>query len=174
MSQATGKAVQDDAAIEFIGVMFRITALLLDQILVMALAVAVSAALLGTNIENPDLPLAAVTIILLPLHVLWHVGFWRWRGATPGNWLLSTRIVIFRTGRRPGVGRCLVRYLGGWLCLATLGTGFFWLLRDPWRRALHDRLAGTALVGDESLRAPSRDERRESSYRITEPPWSHG
>lgn len=160
-------------ATEFIGVMFRITAITLDQLMILGLGAAAAAGLLGADLENPDLPLTAVLVVLLPLHMLWHVGFWRWRAATPENWLLSSRLVDFRTGEPPALGRCAVRYLAGLLTLATLGVGFFWLLRDPWRRPLNDRLAGTALIGDHSLRMPSGAEQAENRYRITTPPWSH-
>ncbi|MDX1571404.1 MAG: RDD family protein [Xanthomonadales bacterium] len=175
--------------VEFIGVMFRLTALIVDQLLILLLASLLGAALFAgqlqalQELENPqdidprEVQLLVQTffvVVLVPLHVLWHVFGWGLAGATPGDWLLSSRVVAFADGGRPGVGRSLLRYLSAWPSALLCGIGFFMLLRNPYRRAWYDRLSGTAVIGDDSLRAPSPQELELDHFNIHRPPWIHG
>ncbi len=72
-------------------------------------------------------------------------GWWRF-GATPGKVLLELRVVDARSGGRPGLGRCLVRYIGYFLSALPLGLGFVWMLFDRRRQTWHDKLARTRVV----------------------------
>jgi uncharacterized RDD family membrane protein YckC len=83
--------------------------------------------------------------LILFLALVYHVGFWTWRGTTPGGILCQLRLV--RTDGKPlEFPESLVRGLAGILSLAVVGLGFFWILRDPDRQGWHDRVAGTYVV----------------------------
>ena len=66
-------------------------------------------------------------------------------GQTIGKYVMGVRIV--RTdGRQMSYIKALVRYLGYFVSLATLGLGFLWVVFDGQRRALHDHMAGTCVI----------------------------
>jgi uncharacterized RDD family membrane protein YckC len=108
------------------------------------------------HIWQPLLGLAAVGLVVL---LVYHVGFLRWRAATPGKMVLRLQV---RLRERPGplsVGvilrRWLVQFGPGVLGLVPfIGTftGLFSLLDDLWplwddkRQAIHDKWAGTCVV----------------------------
>ncbi len=93
---------------------------------------------------------------LLPMLLV--VGFWVHSGATPGKQLMDCRVVLVSTGKPPGPGRAVLRYLGYLASLLTLGLGFLWILWDRRRQGLHDKLAGTVVI--DSFGAANGDARK--------------
>jgi uncharacterized RDD family membrane protein YckC len=80
------------------------------------------------------------------------VTFWTLAGQTPGMRFLSIRVV--QPGSTDVKLRCATRRIFGvLLSLLPLGLGFFAILRDPQRRAWHDRLAGTSVIYDMTARS---------------------
>ena len=94
--------------------------------------------------------------------LLYFVGFWSWRGQTPGKMLIGARIVR-RDGSPIGLGWSLLRYVfyllpffGPIVLLASLVSGFFDLLLplvtlvvmalNPMKRGVHDFVAGTIVI----------------------------
>jgi uncharacterized RDD family membrane protein YckC len=75
----------------------------------------------------------------------YHVGFWTWRGTTPGGMICQLRVVRV-DGKPLEFAESLVRGLTGIISLAVVGLGFLWILRDPERQSWHDRVAGTYVV----------------------------
>lgn len=71
---------------------------------------------------------------------------WRWLGGTPGQLLLSQRVMSEDGARRLPWLRAVLRWAGGWLALAPLGWGLGWMLVDREGQAWHDRLSGTQVV----------------------------
>lgn len=101
------------------------------------------------------LSLAAI-IILATLGVIvgvsYFAAFWALVGQTPGMRFLSIRLV--RHGSHHiGLGVAIKRVFGAILSLLALGLGFLAILRDPRRRAWHDRLTGTEVIYDADERA---------------------
>jgi uncharacterized RDD family membrane protein YckC len=91
-------------------------------------------------------------------HAGWAVGYAAWlavyygyswaaTGRSAGSALLGLRITA-RDGGPLGVRRALVRVAAFPLSFATVGLGFVGILFGRERRALHDVLAGTAVVYD--------------------------
>lgn len=78
------------------------------------------------------------------------VYFWILESATrtPGARFAGTRLIRERTWDSPGLGTGLIRLLAKVLTIATFGLGLAIMLRDPERRALHDRIAGTRVIED--------------------------
>jgi uncharacterized RDD family membrane protein YckC len=81
------------------------------------------------------------------------VTFWALAGQTPGMRFLSIRLV-HQGSREITLGCAIRRLFGVILSLVPLGLGYLAILRDPARRAWHDRLTGTSVVYDAVARAP--------------------
>ena len=79
------------------------------------------------------------------LVVGYFVVFWRLTGQTVGKWLLGLRVVSIDGGPITIV-RAIVRVAGYILSAVPLYAGYFLILADPHRRALHDRISRTAVV----------------------------
>jgi uncharacterized RDD family membrane protein YckC len=74
-------------------------------------------------------------------------GFWALIGQTPGMRFLSIRLT--EHGSREVSGRCAIRRVFAMaLSIIPFGLGFLAILRDPQRRAWHDRLTGTEVIYD--------------------------
>ncbi len=78
--------------------------------------------------------------------------FWSLAGQTPGMRFLSIRIVHDGSSEL-GLKRSTRRVLGVLLSLLPAGLGFFAILRDPQRRAWHDRIAHTEVIYDMAARS---------------------
>ena len=66
-------------------------------------------------------------------------------GQTVGKYVMGVRIARV-DGRQMSYFKALVRYLGYFVSIATLGIGFLWVIVDAQRRALHDHMAGTCVI----------------------------
>jgi uncharacterized RDD family membrane protein YckC len=79
------------------------------------------------------------------LLLVYHVGFWTWKGTTLGGIICQLRIVRV-DGAPLRFIDALVRGLSSIFSLAVLGLGCLWILKDPERQAWHDKIAGTYVV----------------------------
>jgi uncharacterized RDD family membrane protein YckC len=124
---------------------------------------------LATTVVAAVLPYAfgghlslAMAIVLTVLGVLTAgaiiVAFWTLVGQTPGMRFLSIRLTA-RGSRHVSPRSAVRRLLAVFLSLVPLGLGFFAILRDPQRRAWHDRIAGTEVVYDVVARSAPHSER---------------
>lgn len=80
---------------------------------------------------------------------VYFVGLWRRNGQTLAMQTWQLQLLDTRTGRKPALGRCLLRYLLSWpsVLLTLCGPGLIWTaFVDRDRQFIHDRLAGTAIV----------------------------
>jgi len=109
----------------------RLAAFVLDVILVL-----IAHALL--DLTNRD---GAFFVFLL----VYHIGFWTWKGTTVGGIICRLRVVRVDAAPLRFVD-ALVRGLSSIFSLAVVGIGALWILRDPERQAWHDRIAGTYVV----------------------------
>jgi uncharacterized RDD family membrane protein YckC len=74
-------------------------------------------------------------------------AFWALVGQTPGMRFLSIRLT-HHGSRDITLGLAIRRFLAVIVSVIPLGLGFLAVLRDPSRRAWHDRLTGTEVVYD--------------------------
>jgi uncharacterized RDD family membrane protein YckC len=93
-----------------------------------------------------------VAVIILSVLGVYAAGtvfatFWALAGQTPGMRFLSIRL-LHHGSRDITLGVAAARVFGVILSLIPLGLGFFAILRDPSRRAWHDRMTGTEVVYD--------------------------
>ena len=77
--------------------------------------------------------------------LVYNVGFWTWRGQTPGKMVL--RLKITRTNGAPlGLGRSLLRFVGYSVSQLPFFLGFLSIALDKSHRGWHDKIAGTQVV----------------------------
>jgi uncharacterized RDD family membrane protein YckC len=73
--------------------------------------------------------------------------FWRrWAGATPGKKILGIEVVSFEDNGTLSNKQMIIRYVGYIISTLPFLLGFFMVLFRKDRRALHDLLAGTAVI----------------------------
>jgi uncharacterized RDD family membrane protein YckC len=113
----------------------RLAGFVLDAIVIMIIAQFL-------EFDRHNAPFERLTLFLA---LAYHVGFWTWKGSTPGGMICQLR-VIRTDGKALEFSESLVRGLTGIISLAVVGLGFLWILRDPERQAWHDRVAGTYVV----------------------------
>lgn len=77
--------------------------------------------------------------------LVYHIGFWAWKGTTIGGIICQLRVVRV-DGAPLRFVDALVRGLSAIFSIVVVGLGVFWILRDPERQAWHDRIAGTYVV----------------------------
>jgi uncharacterized RDD family membrane protein YckC len=77
--------------------------------------------------------------------VAYFVGFWTWRGQTPGKMALGIKVI--RTDSSPVKWRgALYRFLGYIVSVLTLFIGFIWVAFDGRKQGIHDKIADTYVV----------------------------
>ena len=103
-----------------------------------------------------DLILVIITVQLLDLTrrgesaiflllLVYHIGFWTWKGTTVGGIICQLRVVRV-DGAPLRLADAVVRGLSSIFSLAVLGLGCLWILKDPEQQAWHDKIAGTYVV----------------------------
>jgi len=97
---------------------------------------------LNTNSSAPR-----ATIALLAWAFVYTFGFLVITGRTPGKAIVGMRVVE-KDGGPLHAGRAFVRVLLMPLSLALAGLGLLWIIFQRHHRALHDLIAGTAVVYD--------------------------
>lgn len=104
-------------------------------------------------------PLFVVTLIGLIVNFVYHVGFLKWRAATPGKMVLGMKVRLRETPGPLSWGTVLKRWIGqNWYVAVSavplLGAiaslwpllDGLWPLWDGKRQALHDKVAATNVV----------------------------
>jgi uncharacterized RDD family membrane protein YckC len=167
MSEQGSPALDGDAGLTrpalegYAGLVTRAVALLVDALVINAIAVVVGgalnliASLLGYN-GGLNLAQALVGGVAWVFWVfLYFVVFWNLTGQTPGDRLLGIR-VISANGERIRIRQAAVRFVGLVLSAIPLGAGFLPVLVDDQRRGFHDRIAHTVVrwYADELSKVP--------------------
>jgi len=128
----------------------RLTAILYDSLLVIALVAVVNGIALGVVVQLSDGEQE-----LLGPHVVqawtvlsvfgFFIMFWLKDGQTLGMQAWRIKLVGF-DGKAPGFGATLLRCIAASLSAACLGLGYLWCLVDRNKRCWHDYLSRTELI----------------------------
>ena len=136
----------------YAGFWIRVGAALIDTILMMAIIVPLVFALYGKSYWQSDSIVMGYGDFLinyfLPAIVV--IVFWFYKSATPGKMVLKLQIVDAKTGGKPTVGQCVVRYLGYYVASIPLLIGIIWVAFDSRKQGWHDKMAGTIVVKKET------------------------
>lgn len=97
----------------------------------------------GSNLSLPVAIVLGALGFLIAGAIL--AAFWALAGQTPGMRFLSIRL-LHQGSQDITMGCAIRRVLGVIVSLVPLGLGYFAILRDPSRRAWHDRMTGTEVI----------------------------
>ena len=79
------------------------------------------------------------------IEVAYFVGFWVWRGQTPGKMMVGIKII--HTDSSPiSLSYAFLRYLGYIVSVLTLFIGFIWIAFDSRKQGIHDKIADSYVV----------------------------
>ncbi len=147
-------SAHDKSEPEYVGFWLRVSAALLDTILLTMLTAPLVWYLYGPAYwldASFDGGLAELFIgWVLPAIAI--MLFWHARSTTPGKMSIDAVIVDAPTGGKPSRRQFLVRYIGYFVSTIPLGFGLFWVGIDPRKQGWHDKLAGTVVVRRRSSR----------------------
>ena len=128
------------------GLLRRLLAALYDGLILLALWLLAGAVWIGLRHGEP-VPAGSLPfqLYLLAVPMAFFCGFWSGYGRTLGMqaWRLQ---VVDATGRRPSPGRAVLRFFGAVAAWLPAGLGVLWMLVDPQRLTVQDRLSGTRIV----------------------------
>ncbi|MFC2050827.1 RDD family protein [Chloroflexota bacterium] len=81
----------------------------------------------------------------LVISLAYWLGFWVWRGQTPGKMALAIKVI--RTDSSPVKWQCaLCRFFGYIVSVITVFIGFVWIAFDSRKQGMHDKIADTYVV----------------------------
>ena len=131
-------------SLEFAGFWRRLVAALIDLF-----AVAVICSIISDVFNESVLDalpyLIGGNVLSFLVNIAYFVGFWVWRGQTPGKMLLGIKL-IREDGSDVTIGVALLRYLGYIVSGAIILIGFIWIAFDSRKQGFHDRMAETYVV----------------------------
>ncbi|MFH1663107.1 MAG: RDD family protein [Chloroflexota bacterium] len=84
-------------------------------------------------------------LLSLLVNIAYFVGFWVWRGQTPGKMLTNIKLVRMDASDVT-LSVALLRYLGLIVSFAVLFIGFIWIAFDSRKQGFHDKMAETYVV----------------------------
>lgn len=128
------------------GLLRRLAAVTYDTLLIVALLVIPTSVVMALRGGEPVPPgNILLQILLLTTAGVFFVGFWIRGGQTLGMRAWRLRVED-NAGNKLTLRHALIRFFAAIPSVAVFGLGIFWLLVDPQRRTLPDRLAGTRVV----------------------------
>ena len=140
------------AGIRYAGFWIRVGANALDMLWMAAVNMAVVLLFEGPRQEPPGVGSvsAGISVAIVQsgslLFAVICIGFWIWKGATPGKMMCRLRIVDETSGRTPTAWQCIGRYFLGVIVMAAAGIGYIWIAIDPRRQGWHDKIVRTLVV----------------------------
>lgn len=137
-------------AIAYGGFWIRVVAWLIDGIALGILTSAV-APLLGAGpmvrVEGTNFEINYVSNAIGTLFgLVYFVGFWSYRGQTPGMMPFRLWVVNLEDGARPDVVRAFLRYVGLIISFAVILLGVIWVAFDSRKQGWHDKIASTLVI----------------------------
>ncbi len=138
--------------VRYVGFWARVLASLIDTVLLGLVIYPVAYAVYGatyfeTSSELLAGPKGTVDVLLnYVFPVIAILLFWIYRSATPGKMVLKARIVDATTLGPAAKWQLVVRYIGYYVSLFSLGLGFFWIGWDARKQGFHDKLARTVVI----------------------------
>ncbi len=85
---------------------------------------------------------STATFLGLAIGIVYTIGFWTASGATPGKMLFGLK-VLTEDGEPIGLDKAVLRFIGLWVNILTLGIGYLMIAFRKDKRGLHDLIAGT-------------------------------
>jgi uncharacterized RDD family membrane protein YckC len=77
--------------------------------------------------------------------IIFYIGFWSWRGQTPGKMIVGIKIVR-NDGSSINIGRAFLRLLGYVVSGLIIYVGYLMIAWDVKKQGLHDKIADTIVI----------------------------
>ncbi|MEX6509163.1 RDD family protein [Jiella sp. M17.18] len=104
----------------------------------------------------------AAGLATIVVGIVYVIGFWVWKGATPGKMALGMTVVT-ADGHRPiGLGTAVLRYLGYLASGLVFCLGFLWIAFRRDKRGWHDMIAGTLVLTTPAVPGERKDDATDS------------
>ena len=138
------------------GFWIRFVAILLDAIILGVISSALAPLLGVGTIVTTSTGAGAVQInytynaLGTLIGLLYFIGFWSFRGQTPGMIPFRLRVVRAADGSRPDWIVSLLRYVGLIISIIPLFLGVIWAAFDSRKQGWHDKIASTVVIRDPS------------------------
>jgi uncharacterized RDD family membrane protein YckC len=137
------------AGLQYGGFLVRVVAFILDAI-VLGVITSALAPFAGTSrmVETSNGIVFSYqgSALSTLLGLVYFIGFWTWRGQTPGMIPFNMRVVMADTGEKPDVVRSLLRYVGLIISFVVILLGVIWVAFDARKQGWHDKIANTLVV----------------------------
>jgi uncharacterized RDD family membrane protein YckC len=137
------------AGVRYAGFWVRFVAFILDGIVLAVIAAALgpiagtgSVVQTGTGVAVNYQASGLQTLISL----IYFIGFWAWRGQTPGMLPFNMRVVRADNGEKIDIVRSLLRYVGLIISIVVVFLGLIWVAFDARKQGWHDKIASTVVV----------------------------
>jgi uncharacterized RDD family membrane protein YckC len=151
MTSTTTATPTEGATTQYGGFWIRFVAFFLDGI-ILTVVTAALAPLLGLgSVFSTDAGggvNAGAQGLNTALGLFYFVGFWAWRGQTPGMIPFRLRVVKASDGSKPDWVVGLLRYVGLIISIIVIFIGLIWAAFDSRKQGWHDKIAGTLVVRD--------------------------
>jgi len=149
------KKEQEEYALEYAGFWIRLGASIIDFIFILLILYTINYVVSGFTIHPISTnPLASpigftswriYLVYLTGLSLVYIIGFWIWRGQTPGKMIVGIKVI--RTDSSPITWQYACRrYLGYIASTLILCIGFIMIAFDKRKQGLHDKIADTYVV----------------------------
>jgi uncharacterized RDD family membrane protein YckC len=133
--------------VHYAGFWVRVAASIIDGILQLIALSAVGFVIFGESFlaeASKDTPLDFFMQVVFPL--LYSVGFWAWKAATPGKMAFNCVLVNASDLGVVSPGRMLLRFIMYWPAYLFFGLGVIWVAFDARKQGWHDKVAGTLVI----------------------------
>jgi uncharacterized RDD family membrane protein YckC len=139
-----------DEPVQYAGFWIRVSAAVIDTLLIMMVIFPLLIAIYGwAYFDSEQTGLIAGPADFLISWVapaLAVVVFWIYKQATPGKIMLSMRIVDANTFEPASTGQLIGRYFGYYVSMIPFMLGLIWVGIDAKKQGWHDKLAGTVVI----------------------------
>jgi uncharacterized RDD family membrane protein YckC len=143
--------MEDLQRVRYAGFWIRLVAMMIDVIVLMIVIPPVLLWLYGIEYFDPDVMIrrsmgCVEFLIWYVFPAVAAIVLWKYKSATPGKMIVGVKIVDARTGKKPSMMQCIVRYFAYFVSTIPFGLGYLWIAFDRRKQAWHDKLAGTVVV----------------------------
>ena len=137
-----------ESELEYVGFWARVGAAVIDTIIILIVTLPLLAAIYGADYWTSERLVHGPADLLLSyvFPAVFAIGLWLKFAATPGKMAFNATVVDARTGARPTLGQCVIRYIGYFVAMLPLMLGIIWVGFDPRKQGWHDKMAGTVVV----------------------------
>ncbi|MDR1911133.1 MAG: RDD family protein [Helicobacteraceae bacterium] len=136
-------------SVEYVGFWARFLASIIDNVLLTAFVLVLILGAVGFFDSMSDKEIEIFEyFISAAVSLIYVLGFWTSRQATPGKMALKAKIVDAQTLGKPTAAQFVGRYIAYSLSAIPLCLGFLWVAFDARKRGWHDMLAGTLVIKD--------------------------